>query len=179
MNIPQKYAWVWKEPAPKMLLEALKIYGTTEVPGDANNPVIMGWAKETGVSGWYAGDGVPWCGLAMGVVALRAGWNIGKEILAAASWATWGNPVNSDGAMLGDILVFNRPGGHHVGQYIGESKLNYLVLGGNQSDAMGFAWVAKSHMVTARRAPWKISQPANVRKIRLDDNGEIVDAKQA
>jgi uncharacterized protein (TIGR02594 family) len=162
-----------------MLKEGLALYGTTEAPGNANNPVIMAWAKEVGVAGWYEGDAVPWCGLEHGVCAHRAGWEISKDLLSAASWVSWGNPINLTGAMLGDTLVFDRPGGHHVGQYIGESKLNFLVYGGNQSNTTGFAWVAKAHLIAVRRAPWKIAQPSNVRKIYLNDSGVIIDASEA
>ncbi len=44
-----------------MILEALKQFGTLEKPGDANNPVIIAWAHETGgtVENVYKTDRLP------------------------------------------------------------------------------------------------------------------------
>lgn len=179
MNLPVKLNWLENEPGPKMLKEALDLYGTMETPGSKSNPVIMEWAKEVGVNGWYSDDSVPWCGLLQGVAAHRAGWPISKELLSALSWAKWGTHVDNDQGMLGDILVFVRPGGGHVAQYIGESKTRFFVYGGNQSDNTGFEWIEKSRLFAVRRAPWKIAQPANVRKIYLDDNGAVVASNEA
>ncbi len=179
MNLPDKYNWLEHEPAPKMLLESIALYGVTEVPGSADNPVIMEWAKEVGVSGWFPNDATPWCGLDMGVCAYRAGWPINKQLLSALSWAEWGNHVPTGDEMLGDVLVFKRTGGGHVGQYIGESKTKFLVLGGNQSDMHGFTWIDKSRLFAARRAPWRVAQPTNVRKVYLDDSGVVVSRNEA
>lgn len=174
MNLPDKYSWLNNEPGPKALKEALSLYGTMETAGSASNPIIMQWAKELGVNGWYADDSVPWCGLFEGICNYRAGWPVSKELLSALSWAKWGNHIDNDGAMLGDTLIFIRPGGGHVGKYIGESKTKFLVYGGNQSDNTGFAWVEKSRLFAVRRAPWKVAQPSNVRKIYLDDSGAVI-----
>lgn len=35
--LPDRYAWLAREPGPRMLVEALKMYGTLEKPGAANN----------------------------------------------------------------------------------------------------------------------------------------------
>jgi len=179
MNLPDKYAWLNDEPGPKMLKEALALYGTLETPGAENNPVIMAWAKEVGVNGWYPGDATPWCGLFQGVIAKRAGWDISKDLLAAASWALWGTRVEPGNEMLGDVLVFSRTGGHHVAEYIGESKDNFLIYGGNQGDKVGFEWIGKNRCIARRRAPWRVSQPASVRKIYLDDNGAVLAHNEA
>lgn len=56
------YNLLKKEPAPRMLLEALKLYGVTEKAGSGNNPEILSWAKETGLK-QYTQDETPWCGL--------------------------------------------------------------------------------------------------------------------
>lgn len=179
MSLPDKYAWLSKETGPKMLLEGLKLYGTLETAGSKSNPVIMEWAKEVGVAGWYSDDSVPWCGLAMGVCAKRAGWPISAELLSALSWAKWGRYVPPAEASLGDVLIFIRTGGGHVGQYVGESKTKYLVLGGNQSDQFNLSWVDKDRLFAVRRAAWKVAQPENVRKIYLNDNGEVANTKES
>lgn len=39
--LPSTYAWLGGEPGPRMLLEALKLFGTLEAPGNADNPTIL------------------------------------------------------------------------------------------------------------------------------------------
>jgi len=179
MQLPDKYAWLNNETGPKMLKEALSHYGLLEKAGPGSNPDILAWAKEVGVRGWYADDSVPWCGLFMGVCASRAGFPYNSELLSALAWAKWGDHVDNDGAMLGDTLVFVRPGGGHVAFYIGESQANFLILGGNQGDAVGFEWIHKTRLFAVRRAHWKIAQPENVRKIFLNDDGAVAGSNEA
>jgi hypothetical protein len=47
-------------------------------------------------------------------------------------------------------MVFKRAGGGHVGFYVGEDKDAYHILGGNQSDMVSVARVAKDRHVDAR-----------------------------
>lgn len=173
-QLPEKYNWLNKEGAPAMLVEALKHYGIMEIPGKGSNPDITKWAKEVGVSGWYTDDDIPWCGLFVGVVAKRCGYEFpASKLLAAKQWINWGIPVTKGREMLWDVLVFSRNGGGHVGFYVGENKDNFLVYGGNQSNAVGFAWIAKSRLLEARRPNYKIGEPSNVRKIPLTFDGQL------
>lgn len=173
MSLPDKYNWLEKEHAPKMLIEAIRHFGTLEHPGKGSNPNIKAWATEVGVSGWYPDDDVPWCGLFVGVVVKRAGYPIKSDLLSALSWAKFGEAIPKGREMLWDILVFTRTGGGHVGFYVGESKTAFLVYGGNQSNAVGFAWIAKERLFAARRPVYKIGEPDNVRKILLTESGEL------
>lgn len=173
-NLPDKYKWLERENAPKMLVEALRHYGTLEKVGKGSNVNISGWAKEVGVSGWYTDDDIPWCGLFVGVVAKRAGYAFSAaKLLAAKEWINWGVPVPKERAMLWDVLVFQRAGGGHVGFYVAENETAFLVYGGNQSNAVGFAWIAKDRLLGVRRPLYKIGEPDNVRKILLDAKGEL------
>lgn len=172
--LPAKYRWLDKEGAPKMLVEALRHYGTLEHKGKGSNPNITAWAKEVGVNGWYTDDDIPWCGLFVGVVAKRAGYPFpASKLLAARQWINWGEPVTKGREMLWDILVFSRSGGGHVGFYVGENDKAFLVFGGNQSNAVGFAWIDKARLLEARRPKYKIGEPNNVRKIILSETGEL------
>lgn len=174
MNLPDKYKWLETEGAPKMLVEAIKHYGTLEHTGQGSNPNILAWAKEVGVSGWYTDDDIPWCGLFVGVVAKRSGYPFpASKLLAAEQWINWGEPVTKGREMLWDILVFKRPGGGHVGFYVGENEKAFLVYGGNQSNAVGFAWIAKERCIGARRPKYAIGEPGNVRKIAFNESGEL------
>ena len=169
-KLPKKYAWLAKEPAPRHLLEALKLYGTLETPGAANNPEIMKWAAEVGLTKTYSGDEVPWCGLFMAVVIKRAGREPVSKPLWARNW--WNFGVKVPIAALGDVLVFVRNGGGHVGIYVGEDKTAYHVLGGNQSDSVNIVRIAKNRCIDIRRPAYRL-QPANVRVVNLSGTGKV------
>lgn len=171
MNLPNDYKWLQREPGPKMLIEFLEIYGTREVPGEADNPDILEWARETGLQREYRHDSVAWCGLAMAVVAKRAGKELPPNPLWALNWAQFGKKV-ADGAKLGDVLVFKRNGGGHVALCVGEDNDCYHCLGGNQSDMVNIVRKPKNRVYAIRR-PLYINQPANVRKVALSDSGGI------
>lgn len=167
------YEWLWDEKSPKILKEALNCHGVYEFKGDENNPLIIEWAKEIGgwIGGWYREDSIPWCGLFVGICAKRAGFPHGQKLLSARAWLDWGQKVEKP--MLGDVLVFSRGGGGHVGIYVGEDGAAYHVLGGNQSDAVNITRIARSRLIGARRCKWKIKQPKNVRVIKLAKHGSI------
>lgn len=170
--LPVQYQWLAREPGPMAIIEALKLFGTLEEAGTKDNPTILAWAKEIGVSGTYSHDSIPWCGLFMGVVMHRAGKEISHTPLWALSWADVGIDVGKAGPMLGDILTFKRDGGGHVTLYAGEDSTAYHCLGGNQSDKVCITRIAKSRLYRARR-PKYITQPSNVRRIVLQGNGAL------
>ncbi|WP_334175200.1 TIGR02594 family protein [Pseudoxanthobacter sp.] len=175
-KLPLHYAWLARETGPRMLLEALKLYGTTENTGTGSNPAILEWAREIGQDANYQDDAIPWCGLFVGVVVHRAGWPVVNEPLWARNWACWGNP--SGRPMLGDVLVFRRGQGGHVGLYVGENKDSYFVLGGNQNDAVNIVTKERELLIAARRAPWRIGQPSGVRVIVIPEEGEPVASEE-
>lgn len=168
--LPARYAWLAREPGPKMLVEALALYGTLEAPGAKDNPVIIGWAREAGLGNSYSHDSIPWCGLFMAVVAQRAGKRVVDSPLWALSWADFGTPAPTP--MLGDVLTFKRNGGGHVALYVGEDATAYHCLGGNQSDSVCITRIARTRLYRARR-PAYVSQPANVRKVTLASSGKL------
>lgn len=171
--IDEDYGWLWNERSPKILLAAREWFGTLEMEGDANNPVIIEWAKEVGgwIGSWYDEDSIPWCGLFMAMVAKRAGFPFTQKALSALEWAKWGQKARV--AKLADVLVFKRKGGGHVGLYVGEDAEAYHVLGGNQSDSVNITRISKSRLVAIRRCPWKYAEPDNIRVINLSSNGKL------
>jgi uncharacterized protein (TIGR02594 family) len=168
--LPTQYQWLSKEPGPKILLEAIKLFGTKEMPGDGDSPEILLWAKETGLNRVYSHDIIPWCGLFMALITQRSGNKFPENPLWALNWLKFGVLVSS--AMLGDVLVFKRPTGGHVALYIGETGDCYYTLGGNQSDSVCISKILKSRCVGIRRPVYQIL-PANIRKILLSDTGSI------
>jgi len=180
INLPAGYAWLLDEGAPKMLVEMLKLYGVHEAAGGADNELILQWAHELKLSAVYPHDAIAWCGLAMSVVAERAGKSLPKgltwqSMLWADNWRKFGTPQPTGGAMLGDVLVFRWPAGdHHVTMYVGEDANRYHCLGGNQSDQVKFSLYEKQFCTGVNRAEFKIGQPENVRKVYLTPHGSVV-----
>ena len=175
MRLPKQHQWLAQENAPRHLLKALELYGTTETVGPVHNPVIMGWAKELKID-YYKTDEIPWCGLFMAVVIKRADRTPVRDPLRALSWATFGNKV--DKPMLGDILTFTRNGGGHVGIYCYETKTHFGVLGGNQGNAVSITLIAKSRLHQARRPAYN-AMPANVRSILITNDNTPISTNEA
>ncbi len=175
MNLPDQYAWLDKEPGPKMLKNMSSLYGTKEVPGVASNPAIMAWAKAIGVSSAYSGDDIPWCGLTVGYVAWLSGYPSKPDgnPLWARNWCDWGQPVKHGQEMLGDVLVFERGNSGHVALYVGEDDSAFHIIGGNQGDKVCIERKPKYLLLKARRSPWKVAQPPNVRKVYLSPEGAV------
>jgi len=177
-TVPAKYSYLLDEPAPRMLLEALKLVGIREVKGSRHNPIILEWAKALGIESIVKDDEMAWCATAHAYVIISSGKPLGLrnyDIIRALKYAEWGNPVETP--ELGDTLVFKRPEGGHVGLYVAESKNTYHVLGGNQSDAYGFTEIAKNRLVAARNL-YEIEKPKNVRRIFIDSSGKISNNEQ-
>jgi len=170
--LPPAYGWIdGLRPLPRMLEEARKLYGTFEVVGLADNPMILGWAKEVGLAKSYNNDAIPWCGLFMAVVTKRAGKSAPLQPLWARSWAGFGKAV--DEPQLGDVLVFRRAqGSGHVGLYVGEDYGAYHVLGGNQSDGVTITRIARDRCIAVRRPVYKVA-PATATPVQLAANGAL------
>lgn len=164
--LPAAYAWLTAlKPLPRTIAEALGLLGTLEVPGAGSNPTIMGWRDELGAAGivvaGYTDDTMPWCGLFAAIVALRAGKPVPAGPLWARNWAKFG--ARCARPALGDVLVFERPGGGgHVGFYVAEDDAAYHVLGGNQGDAVSIVRIAKARCIAVRRPPYQ-APPASMR----------------
>jgi uncharacterized protein (TIGR02594 family) len=166
-----QYKWLANERSPKVIDEAVKLYGTREIVGREHSKEILSWAKELGMEKTYTNDEIPWCGLFAAIVVKRAGFTPVVNPLWARNWNQFGTPQKT--AMLGDVLVFSRESGGHVGFYVGEDATCYHVLGGNQSNMVNTTRILKSRCIGIRRCAWKIAQPTNVRVIKLAATGSV------
>ncbi len=168
LALPREYQYLADEKHPRLLVEALKYYGVREVAGSGNNPIILDWAKDVGgwIGEYYTKDETPWCGLFVAKVCKDAGLPYNQRALTALSWAGWG--VKTSIPMLGDVLTFTRPGGGHVGFYVGEDIKHYHVYGGNQQDCVGITKIEKRRLYEARRTKWRWRQPDNIRRVWMD-----------
>lgn len=140
---------------PAWLLAARAKLGTREAPGVANNPTIMDWAKRLGTKVLgivYNADSVPWCGVFAAICVAEDGLTPPPIAVRAKAWATWGQNLRPERIAPGAVLVYERPGGGHVGFYVGEDAAAYHVLGGNQSDRVSIVRIEKKRCI-ARRWP--------------------------
>lgn len=162
------------EGTPKVIQNAIKLFGIREIPGTKSNPKIIAMADHLGLSEIYTSDDTAWCGLAHGYVLTMAGKELPfkskYDYLRAKAYAAHGERVTSP--EVGDTLVFERPGGFHVGFYAGESKDAYYVLGGNQSNMYCFTWIAKDRLYSARRPNYTV-KPTGVKKVFLNRDGSL------
>lgn len=160
-----------KSNVPNLIKEAYKYNGLKEIVGPQHNPTIINWAKGLGLGNVYVNDEIPWCGLFVAQVCKEAKKEVVKDPLWARNWLNFGTKEAT--AMLGDVLVFSRGSGGHVGFYVGEDKKAYHVLGGNQGNAVSVVRINKDRCLGIRRPKWKISQPSSVRQIFLSDKGVL------
>jgi uncharacterized protein (TIGR02594 family) len=181
MTFPKGYEWLGKVgQLPKTISEALALHGTAEIVGRGSNKTIMAWRDElnqaAGVSpnavkiDGYSDDDIPWCGLFAAIVTFRAGKKVVAQPLWARNWAKFGVGVTEAG--LGDVLVFVRNGGGHVGFYVGHDATTYHVLGGNQGNKVSITRIAKNRCIAVRR-PIYNAKPEGVRPFKVAASGAV------
>ena len=175
---PKAYQWLHSAhlaPLPRIIEIGLSVYGTQEVVGKGSNKTILAWRDEVNAAhpGWikgYSDDDIPWCGLFVAWVITKSDHTPCVDPLWARNWLNFGNRVQTPG--LGDVLVFERGSGGHVGFYIGEDEGAYHVLGGNQSNAVTITRVLKKRLLNARRPSYR-NMPASVNPYKLRAMGSI------
>lgn len=176
-SLPTQYQWLSNlQELPSTIKEALALYGVQEIVGAGSNLTIIEWRDELNQAGvkisGFSDDDVAWCGLFAAIVTYRRKKKP-KEVvespLWARNWLQYG--IGTDQPSLGDILVFKRNGGGHVGFYIGEDASHYHVLGGNQGNAVNIKRLEKARLLGARR-PIYIKKPSSVKPYRLSSTGD-------
>lgn len=119
---------------PPWLARAKALEGLYELPGDADNPVILEMAKRCGgnIAKIYTHDAIAWCAL-FANYCLKASGQSGTDSLWALDFANYGQKLN--GPAVGAIASKKRSGGGHVFFVVGRTSKGTLVgVGGNQSD---------------------------------------------
>jgi uncharacterized protein (TIGR02594 family) len=149
--------------------EARRLHGLKEVAGTGDNRIILDWADDLDVH--FPHDEIPWCGLFVGhcIGSTLTTEALPTNPLGARNWLRFGAPC---GRQPGAVMVFwrgSRDGGlGHVAFYVGEDASSYFVLGGNQSDSVSVARLAKNRLLGAR---WPATVPmgtAGARKVTSD-----------
>jgi uncharacterized protein (TIGR02594 family) len=140
---------------PKWIAEALKLLGTAEIDGGANNPVIMQLYKDCGHKE-IAYETTAWCAAMVGACLKRAGKPVSQPVelnLMARSYLKYGTKL--DKPRPGCIAIWPRgkPPSGHVGFVVSvdETAGTVKTIEGNVSnkvkygahkigDAIGYRW---------------------------------------
>jgi uncharacterized protein (TIGR02594 family) len=177
MSLPEKYKWLEAiGTLPKTISIGLTYLGTRETVGKGSNRTIMEWRDRLNHGGvmidGYSDDDIPWCGLFVAWVTYCRGdaSEVVQSPLWARNWLKYGKTVATP--MLGDVLVFSRNGGGHVGFYIAEDASAYHVLGGNQSNAVTITRIEKARCIGSRRPLYK-NQPSTVKPYIVAASGTL------
>lgn len=167
-------------PAIPWFQEARRLIGIKERVGPGNEPKIIDWAKATGIA--YSSDDIPWCGLFVShcIDATLAEESLPANPLGARQWQKFGAPCPTP--VLGCILVFWRDKRTsykgHVGFYAGQEKGtgHFHVLGGNQSNSVSIALVARDRLLEAR---WPATARITGDKVELASGQTIFSTNEA
>lgn len=180
--LPQKYSWLTQiGTLPKLVSAAIQLLGIKEYPGlKNNNQVIMNMAKEIGAGEIYKNDEMSWCAVLMFYLLKICGKPFPPlkdptyDLVRAESFINYGEPVEKGQERLGDIGVFNRPGGHHVALIIAQSEKTFHILGGNQSNMVCFIEISKDRLQEARRF-YLVGAPESAKKPLpfIDSSGKL------
>jgi uncharacterized protein (TIGR02594 family) len=134
---------------------------------------LMDWLKRDGRS---LGDPskTPWCGdfvetcIRIGLPDEPLLGALGINPYWARNWLLFGQVVQP---VTGAVLIFERGSGGHVGFAIGQDITHFYVLGGNQSDAVTIARIAKTRLLGAR---WPATFPPRPQRLPTMKPGEYL-----
>ena len=120
--------------------------GVSEIPGSQHNPTIIGYHATTTLAA--KSDETPWC-------SSFVNWNMdqsdiqGTNSASALSWKGWGRELDEPTYGCVGVIDWGKGKGH-VGFIVGQNGDNYIMLGGNQKDAVRYSEFKKSLFVSFR-----------------------------
>ncbi len=135
--------------------------GVREYRGRGSNPRITRYFRKA-VGRSYS-DSMPWCSAFINYVIKTAGHR-GTNSLSARSWTRWGRRTSSP--RPGDIVVFSRRRGGHVGIFLGFSGNRVRVIGGNQSNSVSVKSYPRRRVISYRTSGVRSSRPSKRRLAR-------------
>ena len=155
--------------------ELLRKKGLTEIKDHAK---LSKWLKSDGAT---LGDPakLPWCGdaIATCIALTLPAEPIPDNPYWAQNWGKFGVPCEPT---KGCVLVFKRPGGGHVGLYVGEDKNYFSVLGGNQSNSISISRIAKSRLLKGDGGSrWPATVPLGATVKMAGDPDAVITANEA
>ena len=115
--------------------------GVEEVPGPGDNPRIVEYLKSTNLGKPdNQNDETAWCSAFLNFCVEQAGLK-GTNSAWARSWLEWGKEQELGDDWKGCICVLERgPKSGHVGFLVSYDENRVKLLGGNQGNAVSYAW---------------------------------------
>jgi uncharacterized protein (TIGR02594 family) len=155
--------------------------GQKEISGKTDNPRIVNYAKESGITG-VSNDEIAWCSNFVNWVAYKAGLKRTNKA-NARSWLVIGQKVD-EAPEPGDVVIFwrEKPDSWkgHVGFFLGYSKnlSRVYCLGGNQGNQVSISAYPSDTVLGFRRLQHtkiiKLPKPT----LKLNDKGDKVELLQ-
>lgn len=132
---------------PLWMDEARRCLGVAEVPGVKTSPLISQWLRR--LKAWWADDETPWCGVFVAQCLEATGYAVPTYWMRARAWLDWGVVLMAP--VVGCVVIFERPGGGHVGFVVGkDARGRLLVLGGNQGNKVSIVPFDRNRVVGYR-----------------------------
>lgn len=132
---------------PVWITVARRYIGTTEIPGKSHSPTIQRWLRD--LKAWWSDDETPWCGTFVAHCLTAAGLAKPEQWYRAKAYQFYGHALV--GPAPGCLVVFERPGGGHVGFVVGrDAGGRLMVLGGNQGNKVSIAPFDTSRVIAYR-----------------------------
>jgi uncharacterized protein (TIGR02594 family) len=135
MTKEDKFYWLLDIKNNCLIEKAIECLDIVEFPGISNNPVIASWAEEVNAPSKYKEDKTPWCALFMSYIVHSCGYDLPKGSTKSLNWLEWGGTIEIP--EIGDILIYKKRIGGHIGLFVEEDGDYYWTLGGNQSRKEG------------------------------------------
>ena len=116
----------------------------------------------------------PWCGdlvetcIRIGLPDEPLLGALGVNPYWARNWMLFGQETKP---VTGAVLIFERGSGGHVGFAVGQDDTHFFVQGGNQSDSVTVARVAKSRLLGAR---WPLTYPPRLQRLPTTKPGDFL-----
>lgn len=153
------------------MAEAKRVLGRHEV---RDNSWLRAWLRSDGKT---LGDPakLPWCGdfvetaIRLALPGEPFAGALAENPYWARNWLRFGAAIEP---CYGAVLVFERGTGGHVGFAVGQDATTLHVLGGNQSNAVTVARIAKSRLLGARW-PATFPRPISARLPQMTAGGEL------
>jgi uncharacterized protein (TIGR02594 family) len=158
------------------MAEAKRILGRHEL---RDNGWLRNWLRSDGKT---LGDPakLPWCGdfvetcIRLALPAEPLPGKLGQNPYWARNWGLLGRAT---APTYGAVLVFERGSGGHVGFAVGQDSASFYVLGGNQSNAVTVARIAKDRLIGAR---WPATFPTSpVNLPRMTPGGTTISTNES
>lgn len=135
-------------PEPLYLTIARGELGVKEIYGNGSNPRIIEYHQTCSLKA--TSDAIPWCSAFLNFCITQSGLQ-GTNSAAAISWMQWGEAIPLAQGEPGDVAVFARTGGNHVGFHLSHDDNAIRLLAGNQSDEVNIATCSRARFLGLRR----------------------------